>query len=84
MSKMASSMDEKLKDILAKVLLIDESKISDGMSRKSVKEWDSMAHLMLVSEIESAFEVTMDDDDIMEIQTVDDIKKTLKKLGITT
>lgn len=81
---MASSMDEKLKDILAKVLLIDESKISDGMSRKSVKEWDSMAHLMLVSEIESAFEVTMDDDDIMEIQTLGDIKKTLQKLGITT
>jgi len=77
-------MDEKLKDILAKVLLIDESKISDGMSRKSVKEWDSMAHLMLVSEIESAFEVTMDDDDIMEIQTVGDIKKTLQKLGIIT
>jgi len=80
---MSSSADEKLKDILAKVLLLDESKISDGMSRKGVKEWDSMAHLMLVSEIESAFEVTMDDDDIMEIQTVGDIKKTLKKLGIT-
>jgi hypothetical protein len=41
-------------------------------------------YLMLVSEIESAFEVTMNDDDIMEIQTVADIKKTLKKLGITT
>jgi len=80
---MSSSTDEKLKDILAKVLLIDNSKISDGMSRKNVEEWDSMAHLMLVSEIESAFEVTMDDDDIMEIQTVGDIKKTLKKLGIT-
>ena len=80
---MSSTTDEKLKDILAKVLLLDETKISDGMSRKNVKEWDSMAHLMLVSEIESAFEVTMDDDDIMEIQTVGDIKKTLKKLGIT-
>jgi len=80
---MSSTTDEKLKDILAKVLLIDETKISDGMSRKNVKEWDSMAHLMLVSEIESAFEVTMDEDDIMEIQTVGDIKKTLKKLGIT-
>jgi len=80
---MSSSIDEKLKDILTKVLLLDESKISDGMSRKNVEEWDSMAHLMLVSEIESAFEVTMDDDDIMEIQTVGDIKKTLKKLGIS-
>ena len=81
---MSDSTDKKLKDILTKILLIDETKISDNMSRKNVKEWDSMAHLMLVSEIESVFEVTMNDDDIMEIQTVADIKKTLQKLGITT
>jgi len=79
---MSEDTDKKLKKILAKVLLIDETKISDEMSRKTVKEWDSMAHLMLVSELESAFEVTMDDDDIMEIQTVTDLKKTLQKLGI--
>ena len=81
---MSDSTEKKLKDILAKILLIDETKISDSMSRKTVKEWDSMAHLMLVSEIETAFEVTLDDDDIMEIQTVADIKKTLQKLGIAT
>ena len=81
---MSDSTDKKLKAILTKVLLIDESKVSDEMSRKTVKEWDSMAHLMLVSEIESAFEVTMDDDDIMEIQTVADIKKALQKLGKNT
>ena len=80
---MNKDTDKKLKEILAKVLLIDETKISDEMSRKTVKEWDSMAHLMLVSELESAFEVTMDDDDIMEIQTVTDLKKTLQKLGIS-
>ena len=78
-----SNADIKLKDILAKVLLIDKNKISDGMSRKSVEEWDSMAHLMLVSEVEAAFEVAMSDDDIMEIQTVGDIKKILKNLSVT-
>ena len=81
---MSDNTEKKLKDILAKILLIDETKISDSMFRKNVKEWDSMAHLMLVSELESAFEVTIDDEDIMEIQTVADIKKTLKKLGIPT
>ena len=80
---MSSDTDRKLKEIVAKVLLIDESKITDVMSRKTVKEWDSMAHLMLVSELESAFGITMDDDSIMEIQTVADIKKTIQKLGIT-
>lgn len=79
---MSDNTETKLKDILAKILLIDETEISDSMSRKNLKEWDSMAHLMLVSELESAFEVTMDDEDIMEIQTVADIKKTLKKLSI--
>ena len=80
MLKMGSA-DEKLQDILRKVLLIDKTKISDEMSRKSIEEWDSMAHLMLVSEIEAAFEVTMNDDEIMTIQTVADIKKILKNLG---
>lgn len=80
---MSESTNKKLKTILAKILLIDESKISDEMSRNKVKEWDSMAHLMLISELESTFEVTLDDDDIMEIQTVADIKNALKKFGIT-
>jgi acyl carrier protein len=79
-----TSSEIKLIDILAKVLLIDRNKISDDLSRKRVEGWDSMAHLMLVSEIEAAFEVALSDDDIMEIQTVGDIKKTLKKRGITT
>lgn len=83
MSNMSNSIDKKLKDILTKILVIDETEIVDSMSRKTVKEWDSMAHLMLVSEIESAFKVTMNDDDIMEIQTVADIKTTLQKLGIS-
>ena len=79
---MSKSTNKKLKTILVKILLMDESKISDEMSRNTVKEWDSMAHLMLISELESTFEVTLDDDDIMEIQTVADIKNALKKVGI--
>jgi len=80
---MSSRMEERLKEIVAKVLLIDKAKINDEMSREDMEEWDSMAHLMLVSEIESAFEVMISDDDIVEIQTFGDIKKVLRKLGVT-
>ena len=79
---MNSSTEEKLKEILAKVLLVDRTKINDRMSRKGVEEWDSMAHLMLVSEIESEFGVMMSDDDITEIKTVGDIKRVLRKLDV--
>jgi acyl carrier protein len=77
-----SNAYSKLKGILTKALLIDEDMVNDDMSRKKVEEWDSMAHLLLVSEIEGSFDVAMSDDDIMGIQTVGDIKKILKKLGI--
>lgn len=79
---MGSLMEEKLKEIVAKVLLVDKADINDQTSRKDLEEWDSMAHLMLVSEIESTFEVMMSDDDITGIETVGDIKKVLKKLGV--
>ena len=80
---MSENNIKKFKTILAKILLIEESKINDELSRKTIEEWDSMTHLMLVSELESAFEITMYDDDIIEIQTIADIKKVLKKLGIS-
>jgi len=79
---MGSLIEEKLKEIVAKVLLVDKANINDQTSRKDLEEWDSMAHLMLVSDIESAFEVMMSDDDITGIKTVGDIKKILRKLGV--
>jgi acyl carrier protein len=79
---MNNSNEKKLKEILAKVLLVEKTRINDGMSRKDVKEWDSMAHLMLVSEIESEFGVMISDDDITEIKTVSDIKRVLRKLDV--
>lgn len=79
---MGSLIEEKLKEIMAKVLLVDKANINDQTSRKDLEEWDSMAHLMLVSDIESAFEVMMSDDDITGIKTVGDIKKILRKLGV--
>jgi acyl carrier protein len=79
---MNSSNEKKMKEILAKVLLVEKTRINDRVSRKDVKEWDSMAHLMLVSEIESEFGVMMSDDDITEIKTVGDIKRVLRKLNV--
>jgi len=79
---MGSPAEDRLEEILAKVLLIDKANINDKMSRKNTEEWDSMAHLMLVSAIESAFGIVMSDDDVMEIETVGDIKKVLRKVGV--
>jgi len=79
---MPSSTEKKLREILSKVLLLGEAEINDELSRDDIEEWDSLAHLMLINEIESAFQVTLTDDDVMTIRTIGDLKKTLKKLGV--
>ena len=79
---MINPTEEKLRKILAKVLLLEESEVSDNLSRKDIEAWDSLAHLMLISEVESAFQVMISDDDIIAINKVDDLKKILIKLGV--
>ena len=73
---MTSSAEKRLREILAKVLLLDNSEINDELSRDEVEEWDSLAHLMLINEVESAFQVTFGDEDIISIRTVGDLKKS--------
>lgn len=69
-----------MREVVAKVLLLKESEVNDDISRKNAESWDSLAHLMLINEIEAAFEVSFTDDDIVEINTVGELKRKLREL----
>lgn len=69
--------DDKLLEILSKVLLLDKDKITDDLRRKDFEPWDSMAHLVIVSEIENEFEMFFEDEEVVDLWTVGDIKKVL-------
>jgi len=77
-----SLAENKLRNTIGKVLLLDEAEVTDDLAREAVEAWDSLAHLMLISEVESTFQVTFSDDDILEIKTVGDVKKMLRKYGV--
>ena len=69
-------------DIISKILLLENEQIMDDISRDDLELWDSMTHLALVSELEQAFDIILSDDDVTEIKTIGDIKKTLTKFDI--
>ena len=77
-----TSAEKSLREIVAKVLLLQESQVSDDISRKDSEAWDSLAHLMLINEIEATFEVSFSDDDIVEINNIGDLKQKLRELGL--
>jgi acyl carrier protein len=72
-----ADFEEKLLEILSKVFLLDKEKITDDLRRKDFEPWDSMNHLIIVSEIENEFEIFFEDEEVVELWTVGDIKKVL-------
>ena len=76
------SNNEILIDIVSKILLVDEAEVTDKLSRTDLEEWDSMSHLVLISECETEFNVSFSDDDVVEIDTIEDLKNSLIKNGI--
>ncbi|MCF2136689.1 MAG: acyl carrier protein [Candidatus Thorarchaeota archaeon] len=72
-----SSTDERLVEIVSKVLLLDSEQVTDSLRRKEYEPWDSMAHLVLISEIENEFGIFFEDEEVADIWTVGDLRKVL-------
>ena len=73
---------EKLNEILSRILRIDERSIRDDMGPSSVRTWDSLSSLSIISELEKSFEVSFTMDEVQGIQNVGDIRKILQTRGI--
>ena len=73
---------KKLNKILVQVLKVDEKDISDATSPETVPTWDSYNALMLVSELETIFNVHFTMDEVIAVKNVGDIRMALKRHGI--
>ena len=69
-------------EIVSKILLIDETTITDNLQRSELESWDSMTHLILISELEQNFNITFNDDEIASIASIADLKGILKKYNV--
>ncbi|MHA1770115.1 MAG: acyl carrier protein [Candidatus Thorarchaeota archaeon] len=78
-----SSTDERLVEIISKVLLLDPEQVTDDLRRKEYEPWDSMAHLVLISEIENEFGIFFEDEEVADIWTVGDLRKVLASKTIS-
>lgn len=73
---------KKLYAILVRVLGVKENEITDSMSPSTVPTWDSYNALMLVSELESGFNVHFTMDEVVAVKNVGDIKAALRRHNV--
>lgn len=75
--------EQKLKSIFAEVLGISEELVTDELTYNSIAEWDSVAHMALVAEIDDQFDIMLDTEDVLDMSSFAKAKDILKKYGIS-
>ncbi len=73
---------EKYNHIFEIVFGVDVSNLNDGFTFKNVPQWDSVAHLTLISELEDAFDVMFESEDILHYGSYENGKSILKKYSV--
>ncbi|GGX27701.1 acyl carrier protein [Aquimarina muelleri] len=73
---------KELLGVFAKAFSTPIEEITEELEYQGIAEWDSMSHLVLVEEIESAYKVSIEMEDVLEMGSVTKVKDMLKKYGI--
>jgi acyl carrier protein len=73
----------RLQETFASALNIPLEKVDGNLVYQAVPEWDSISHLMLISELEESFGVSISTEDIPEINSVDAARAVLEKYNVS-
>jgi len=77
-------MDNNQKLIYAfqEALGLNHSVIVDSLTYQSVPEWDSISHMILISQLEEDFDVSLETDDVIDMSSFAKAKEILSKNGV--
>lgn len=77
------SINEKVKSIIVTVLNINDQSADNLFLKKKIREWDSLKHIVLITNIEDEFDILFEPEEISEMlnyfNIVNMIEKKLKK-----
>ena len=69
---------EKYKQAFCNAFAIAEDRLP-GLKYQDIQEWDSVGHMSLIAELEDAFDIMMDTDDIIDFGSFEKGKEILAK-----
>lgn len=72
-------MKREILELMAEVLQVPEDMITEDTRMDDLEEWDSLAHVMLIGELESQLGISLSVDEAVEITSV---KELLELCGV--
>ncbi len=65
-----SEIENRVAKVFAELMEVDASSITKESNPETLEEWDSMAHVQLITRLEKEFSVTINPDDAVEFESV--------------
>ena len=73
---------EKYKKAFCEAFSIDENLFKGDLEYNSIPEWDSVGHMGLIAEIEEAFDVQLEMNDVIDFSSYNKGKEILEKYNV--
>lgn len=73
-------MEEKILEVLKETFELDN--VDKTISQQNCEAWDSMGQLNLVADLEDAFDISLEPEEIGEMKCFEDIVRILKSKGV--
>lgn len=75
-------MEERIRQIMAEVFEVKVSDLPESFIQSDIENWDSLHHLNLIVELESAFDVSFEPEEINEMVSFEKVLQlTSQKVG---
>lgn len=75
-------MQKNFNTIVVEKLKIKEEDIADALTPADVPDWDSMNYLLFIAELEKEYKITFTMDEVLQAQSLGDVRKYLRAKGV--
>ncbi|MCB9780223.1 MAG: acyl carrier protein [Alphaproteobacteria bacterium] len=72
-----------LQDVFVRALDLPADTDFGALAYRSVPQWDSIAHMRLVAELESTFDLMLDADEVIDLSSFTVCQQILARHGVT-
>lgn len=76
------SNEDKLRDVFVEALVLPPGTAVETLSYRGIEEWDSVAHMLLVGELENAFDIMLETQDVIDMSSYDRAREIISKYGV--
>jgi acyl carrier protein len=74
---------DKYRDCFVKAFELSADAGVESLEYQSIPEWDSVGHMGLMAQLEDAFDIMMETDDIIDFASFEAGREILKKYDVT-